>query len=46
LGRTLAALAEVARAAGNEALAVEADAERATVVARIGPGVRGLAWAR
>jgi tetratricopeptide (TPR) repeat protein len=46
LGRTLAALAEMARAAGDAALAAEADAERAEVVARIGPEVRGLAWAR
>jgi class 3 adenylate cyclase/tetratricopeptide (TPR) repeat protein/DNA-binding XRE family transcriptional regulator len=46
LGRTLAALAEQARAAGNEAQAAEAEAERAAIVERIGPEVHGLAWAR
>jgi hypothetical protein len=46
LGRTLAVLAEVAHTAGREAMAQEADAERAAIVARIGPEVRGLAWAQ
>jgi hypothetical protein len=45
LGRTMAVLAEVARQSGQTALATEADAERALIVHRIGPEVRGLAWA-
>jgi hypothetical protein len=46
LGRTLALLADAARAHGDAALAAQADAERAALVKRIGPEVRGLAWAR
>lgn len=45
LGRTLAALRDVARTAGDMVLAAEAEAERAGVVARIGPEARALAWA-
>jgi DNA-binding NarL/FixJ family response regulator len=46
LGRTLAVLADAARKRDNETLAAQADAERAAIVERIGPEVRGLAWAR
>jgi DNA-binding CsgD family transcriptional regulator len=46
LGRTLAVLADVARTLGDATLAAQADVERAAVVDRIGPEVRGLAWAR
>jgi len=45
LAMTLALLAQIARSAGDETLAREADAERATIVERIGPETRGLAWA-
>jgi DNA-binding CsgD family transcriptional regulator len=45
LGRTLAVLADAARKHGDKALATQADAERAAVVERIGPEVRGLSWA-
>jgi hypothetical protein len=45
LGRTLLALARVARAAGDEALASAADEERAAIVAQIGPEARALPWA-
>jgi DNA-binding NarL/FixJ family response regulator len=44
LGRTLADLAHVARG-GDHAVATQADTERAEIVNRIGPEVRGLAWA-
>src|SRR5207253_11226018 len=46
LARTLAVLADAARKCGDLALAAQADAERAEIVVRIGPEVRGLAWAR
>jgi DNA-binding CsgD family transcriptional regulator len=46
LGRTLAVLADAARTHGDATLAAQADAERAAVVDRIGPEVRGLGWAR
>jgi DNA-binding NarL/FixJ family response regulator len=46
LGRTLAVLGEVARALGDSGVASAADAERAQVVARIGPAVRGLNWTK
>ena len=46
LARTLLALAEAARSAGDEAAAHEADAERGGIVAQIGPEARGLAWAQ
>jgi DNA-binding NarL/FixJ family response regulator len=39
-------LAEAAQQRGDSDLAAQADAERATIVERIGPEVRGLAWAR
>jgi len=45
LGRTLAVLSEVARSAGEGALAVDADAERLRIVEQIGPEVRTLGWA-
>jgi hypothetical protein len=45
LGRTLAVLAETARLGGAPALAAAAAAERAAVVARLGPEARGLPWA-
>jgi len=45
LGRTLAALRTVATAAGDTALASEAEAELAGVVARVGPEARALTWA-
>jgi len=45
LGRTLAVLAEVARAGGEARLAASADNERASIVERTGPEVRGLVWA-
>lgn len=44
LGRTLFYLAEVARTSGDEVLADAADAERAAIIAQIGPEVRGLVW--
>jgi DNA-binding CsgD family transcriptional regulator/tetratricopeptide (TPR) repeat protein len=44
LGRTLTLLADAARQGGDAALAARADAERAAIVERIGPEVRGLAW--
>jgi DNA-binding CsgD family transcriptional regulator/tetratricopeptide (TPR) repeat protein len=44
LGRTLSLLAEAARLRGDVDLAKESDAERAAIVKRIGPEVRGLAW--
>jgi DNA-binding CsgD family transcriptional regulator len=46
LGRTLAVLADAARTHGDATLAAQADTERAAVVERIGPEVRGLGWAR
>ena len=46
LARTLAVLADAARKCGDLSLAAQADAERAEIVVRIGPEVRGLAWAR
>ena len=46
LARMLAHLAEMAPAAGNVELAASAEAERAAIVAQIGPEVRGLTWAR
>jgi len=45
LARTLAALAEVARALGNQELAAEAINERAEIVDRVGPECHGLLWA-
>src|SRR5438876_5555830 len=39
-------LADAARTCGDFSLAAQADAERAEIVVRIGPEVRGLAWAR
>jgi tetratricopeptide (TPR) repeat protein len=44
-GRTLAALAVVARSAGDLTLATDAAAERLAVVEQIGPEARGLPWA-
>jgi DNA-binding CsgD family transcriptional regulator len=46
LGRTLALLAEAARKRGDDDLAKESDTERAAIIERIGPEVRGLAWAQ
>jgi DNA-binding CsgD family transcriptional regulator len=46
LGRTLAVLADAARKHGDEAPAAQADRERAAIVERIGPEVRGLSWAQ
>ena len=46
LARTLMVLADAARTCGENSLATQADAERAEIVVRIGPEVRGLAWAR
>lgn len=46
LGKSLAALSQVAHAAGDEQTAEAADRERETVMEQIGPEVRGLAWAR
>jgi DNA-binding CsgD family transcriptional regulator len=46
LGRSLAVLADAGRKHGDEALVAQADAERAAIVERIGPEVRGLAWAQ
>jgi len=45
LGRTLAALRDIAAAIGDTALAAEAEAERARAVARIGLEAHALAWA-
>jgi len=45
-GRTLAALAHVARVAGASATADQADQARAAIIDQIGPEVRGLVWAR
>jgi hypothetical protein len=45
-GRTLAALAQVARVAGARAIAVQADRARLTIIQQIGPEVRDLVWAR
>ena len=45
LGRTMAVLADAARQRNDVELATRSDAERAAVVERIGPEVRGLAWA-
>jgi hypothetical protein len=45
-GRTLAALAHVARVVGAEAAADQADRARAAIIDQIGPEVRGLIWAR
>jgi non-specific serine/threonine protein kinase len=45
VGRTLADLVRIARSAGNEILAVQAQTELAEIVQRIGPEVRGLKWA-
>ena len=45
LGRTLAVLSDVARARRDSGAASAADAERARIVAHIGPAVRGLNWA-
>jgi len=45
LGRTLAVLADVARARDDAGLAANADKERASIVQGIGPEVRGLVWA-
>jgi DNA-binding CsgD family transcriptional regulator len=45
LARTLAVLADAARKCGDLGLAAQADAERAEIVGRIGPEVRGLVWA-
>jgi ATP/maltotriose-dependent transcriptional regulator MalT len=44
-GRTLTVLADVARQSGEATLARAADDERAALVERIGPEVRGLALA-
>ena len=44
LGCTLLALARVARAAGDDALASAADEERAAIAAQIGPEARALPW--
>jgi DNA-binding NarL/FixJ family response regulator len=44
LGRSLAVLADTARALGDQASATAADAERTRIVQRIGPAVRGLNW--
>jgi DNA-binding CsgD family transcriptional regulator/tetratricopeptide (TPR) repeat protein len=44
-GRTLTALEAVARSQGNHAVADQAAADRTAIVRRIGPEVRGLAWA-
>ena len=41
LGRTLAVLADAARKDGDQALAAQADAERAAIVERIGSDARG-----
>jgi len=46
LGHTLAVLADAARKHGDEATAAQADRERAAIVERIGPEVRGLSWAQ
>jgi ATP/maltotriose-dependent transcriptional regulator MalT len=45
LGRTLATLANIARAGGDQDLATQANAELSGILDRIGPEVRGLAWA-
>jgi DNA-binding CsgD family transcriptional regulator len=45
LGRTLAVLAEATGRHGDDVLAAQVDAERIEIVERIGPEVRGLAWA-
>jgi DNA-binding NarL/FixJ family response regulator len=44
LGRTLAPLAETARARADLTSAAAADAERRRIVERIGPAARGLNW--
>src|SRR5438067_3893398 len=44
LGRTLAVLADTARAAGETPLWQEVQAERCAVVERIGPEVQRLPW--
>jgi DNA-binding CsgD family transcriptional regulator/tetratricopeptide (TPR) repeat protein len=46
LGRTLQVLVTVARRRGNAALADQAETELADLVARIGPEVGALSWAR
>jgi predicted ATPase/DNA-binding CsgD family transcriptional regulator len=46
LGRTLMVLVKAARLQGDEALVAQFNAERVELVERIGPHVRGLAWAR
>jgi DNA-binding NarL/FixJ family response regulator len=46
LGRTLHALVTVARQRGDAALADQAETELADLVARIGPEVVALSWAR
>src|SRR6266536_6691015 len=46
LGRTLGVLADAARNHGDEGQAANTDAERAAIVERIGPEVRGLSWDR
>src|SRR2546425_9340715 len=46
LGRSLAVLADAARQNGDPDLATQSDAERATIVARVGPEVGGLVWER
>jgi len=45
LGRTLAVLADTARAQRDPTSATAADAERGRILLRIGPAVRGLNWA-
>jgi hypothetical protein len=46
LARTLQARAEIARAAGELAIATQADAERIAVVTSIGPQTHRLVWAQ
>ena len=46
VARTLLVLSDVARAAGEAAMARAANAERRAIVEGIGPETQGLVWAR